>query len=698
MTPSPPSSPGATAETLTQQALAARQAGRLAEAASLFGQALTVGPAHPQSLRLAGETLYRLGLLRSAEDAVTAASHLRPGDPSADLLLGRILQARGQPVEALAAFERVTAARPTDAMAWRFQATALVALGRHGEARTLLATSDRLQPESAGGYNEFGISLLAERRPAEAEFLFRHALSLDGELVAAWQNLGAALAAQDRLDEAVHAERRAVDRQPNSAAGWTNLAAFANAGGRFREARQAIQRAHTLAPGSADVLNNLANLRIDEGDAAAAGAVLDGALRIAPAHRSAGSNRLLTRNYIVDTAAPADWLSTAQAFARRLLPEALPLPRHSTRDAHRRLRVGFVSADFRRHSCASFLGPLFAHWPRHNLELFAYSDNIADDDVTVRLRACADSWCPSATYGDIALAERISDDRIDILVDLAGHMAGNRLPAFALKPAPIQVSWLGYPDTTGLDTIDYRLTDAIADPPGQTEALHSETLWRLPRCFLAFGAEPGLSDSDPRPEGDGIVFGSFNHLPKVTPAVVAAWSRILTAVPASRLVLKAKRLGEPETQDRYRRLFAAHGIDADRLDLVGWRSAPADHLSLYRRVDIALDPFPYNGTTTTCEALHMGVPVITLAGSRHASRVGASLLAAVGLDALVANSVDDYVARVTALAQDTERRRAFARQLSAGVAASPLCDGQRFAADFAAALRGMWKRWCANGA
>jgi len=277
-------------------------------------------------------------------------------------------------------------------------------------------------------------------------------------------------------------------------------------------------------------------------------------------------------------------------------------------------------------------------------------------------------------------------------------MAGNRLPVFALKPAPLQVSWLGYPDTSGLDTIDYRLTDATADPPGQTEFLHSETLWRLPRCFLAFGAEPATEDGhDRRSAGDGIVFGSFNHLPKVTPAVVAAWARLLAAAPRSRLLLKAKRLSEPETRERYRDLFAAHGIDAGRLDLVGWRSSPGDHLALYGQVDIALDPFPYNGTTTTCEALAMGVPVLTLAGSRHASRIGASLLNAVGLQALVATTIDDYVARGVALAADGERRRAIQRALQAGMAAAPLCDAEGFAGDFAVALRGMWKRWCETG-
>lgn len=691
MTPSAP-----TADALIARAVAARQAGRLAEAAGLFGQALAAGPVQPQALLLTGETLYRLGLLRSAYDAVSTAQILAPGDPGADLLLGRILAARGLPVEALAAFERVTAARPQDATSWRFHATALMALGRRDDARLMLATADRLQPESAEGYNQFGISLLAERRPAEAELLFRQALALDPTLLAGWQNLGAALAAQDRLNEAIDAERQAVERQPNSAAGWTNLGAFANAAGRFREARQALERAHTLAPRAADTLNNLANLRLEEGDAAAARGLLDAALHAAPGHRSATDNLLLSRNYVVDTAGP-DWLPAARKAVTGIRPDAPPLPHHGSRDARRRLRIGFVSADFRRHSCASFLAPLFAHWSRADLELVAYSDNHADDDVTVSLKAGVDLWRTVTGLGDIALAEQISDDRIDILVDLAGHMAGNRLPVFALKPAPLQISWLGYPDTTGVDAIDYRLTDAIADPPGLTDALHSEALWRLPECFIAFSPAAPPPESESSRNDGRIVFGSFNHLPKVTPAVVAVWARLIKAVPDSRLVLKAKRLGEPETRERYVALFGAEGVSAERLDLVGWRDAPGDHLALYRQIDIALDPFPYNGTTTTCEALAMGVPVVTLAGSRHASRVGASLLAAVGLHDLVANSVDDYVERAAALACDGERCRAIARELRLNFATSTLCDGQRFATRFAAALRQMWVRFCEKG-
>jgi protein O-GlcNAc transferase len=688
MTASRPPSGAAGPTALSARALQARRDGRLAEAAQLFTRVLAEAPPEPQSLLMAGETFYRIGLLRAAEEAVTAGQALAPGQAAAEFLLGRILLARGRLDEARDALVRAIRLRPEDALAWRLLAALLASVKRDGEARDAFAEADRLQPGQAAAYNELGISLLGERRPREAEALFRQALALAPDLVAALQNLGAALAAQERLDEAMDAEREALARQPSSVSALVNFGAFANSRGRFRASRHALLRAYAAAPAAPDVLNNLAQLRLEEGDTAAAAALLDEAVRKAPAHRAAGHNRLLARNYIVDTA-PADWLAAARQVAAPY-SSSVPLALGRREAQGQRLRVGMISPDFRRHSCASFLGPLFAHRDRQAFELVAYSDNPADDEITTTLRAAVDVWRPVSHLNDVTVAEAIADDRIDILVDLCGHMAGNRLPVFALQPAPVQVSWLGYPDTTGVDAIKFRLTDAISDPPGMTVALHSETLWRLPRCFLAFGPDGAAPPAGRNTDGDGVVFGSFNHLPKVTPAVVAAWSRILAAVPGSRLLMKAKRLGEPETRERYLKLFSEHGIAEAHLDLIGWQDAPQDHLALYQRIDIALDPFPYNGTTTTCEALWMGVPVVTLAGTRHAGRVGASLLNAVGLESCVARTIDEYVALAAGLATgaapDVPRGEDLRRQM----AQSALCDGRAFAAAFAEALRGMW--------
>lgn len=691
MSRTPP--PESAVESLVAEALACRQAGRLGAAATLFARVLQSAP-EAGYLLLAAETLYRVGLLRAAREALAAARALAPGTMEIEVMLGRVLTAAGEPEAAAEALARAVALRETPT-ALRFLGAVLYGMDRHAESAQAFARADAIQPEPAEGYNQLGVGLLAERRPREAEAAFRRALALSGGLVAAHQNLGAALAAQDKVEAAIAAEQQAVRVAPDSPAGWLNLGTFANAAGDFATARAALHEAARLSPDSPDILTNLAQMTLEEGDAAGALALLERALTLAPGHRAAGGSWLLARNYLPSRS--ADGLAGARSVAAQLRPDApFPMPHANDRTPDRRLRVGFVSPDFRRHSCASFLLPLFATRDRAAYELFAYSDNPADDAVTEILRRDADHWRPIAHLGDVSAAELISDDRIDVLVDLSGHMAANRLPVFALKPAPVQVSWLGYPDTTGLDTIDYRLTDAAADPPGTGDAGYSEQLWRLPGPFLVYGADP----ESPRPPVDdesAPVFCSFNHLPKVTPEVVATWARILDAVPRARLLMKARRLGEPATRDRYLRLFGRHGIAPARLDLVGWQAAPRDHLALYGRAGIGLDPFPYNGTTTTCEALWMGVPVVALAGSTHAARVGASLLTAVGLPELIATSVDDYVARAVALAGDRARRSALRQGLRERMAASPLCDAPGFSRRFEAALRGMWTKWCRSG-
>jgi predicted O-linked N-acetylglucosamine transferase (SPINDLY family) len=290
----------------------------------------------------------------------------------------------------------------------------------------------------------------------------------------------------------------------------------------------------------------------------------------------------------------------------------------------------------------------------------------------------------------------VRQDNIDILVDLSGHTGTNRLPVFARKPAPVQVTYLGYPNTTGLSTIDYRLTDAWADPPGKTERWHTETLIRLPHGFLCYrppNATPAVAPPPVQANGH-ITFGSFNSLVKTTPAVVACWAHILQQVPDARLVIKNKSFRDPSVCARYQGLFAEHGIAPERLELVGWIDNLNNHLELYHRLDIALDPFPYNGTTTTCEALWMGVPVITLAGHTHAGRVGVSLLSRLDLTDLIAGDPDDYTQRAVRLAQDRATLARLRPRLRPRLQASSLCDGPAFARDVEAAYREMWRGWC----
>jgi protein O-GlcNAc transferase len=340
--------------------------------------------------------------------------------------------------------------------------------------------------------------------------------------------------------------------------------------------------------------------------------------------------------------------------------------------------------------------PLLRGHDRQKVEVFCYAEVTRPDSFTARLQGLADHWRVTVGLSDQRLAERIRTDGIDILVDLAGHTAGNRLPVFARKPAPVRVTWLGYPNTTGLKAIDYRLVDAVTDPDGEADAWASETLVRLEDGFVCYrGLRDGPELTPPPCLKTGTVtFGSFNNPAKVSTATFDAWAKLLSRLPQARLLLKGMWFADASTCALFLARLGERGVAADRVELVTWLPA-AEHLALYHRVDIALDPFPYNGTTTTCEALWMGVPVITLRGHRHAGRVGASLLTRIGLTDLIAHSIEEYVEIAVALAGNSGRLDDLRRALRPRMAASTICDERAFACKMEAAFRSMWQHWCA---
>lgn len=377
-------------------------------------------------------------------------------------------------------------------------------------------------------------------------------------------------------------------------------------------------------------------------------------------------------------------------------------PRHSARyrgvpDPERLLRIGYVSRNFLRHSVGFFIEPVIAQHDRSRYRVYCYYTHEVVDETTQRIEKLADVWRHVSGDDDATLAARIGDDQIDILVDLGGHTKLNRLGVFARRPAPVQMTWIGYPDTTGLPAIDYRITDAIADPAPGADALHTERLLRLDAPFLAY--QPPLdSPAVASRESGTLTFGSFNMLAKLNDPMLALWARILEAVPGSRVLLKSSAFRHGETVSRVLERFGVHGVDPERIELRDWTADRALHLAAYGEIDIALDTFPYNGTTTTCEALWMGVPVVTLAGEVHMSRVGATLLAAAGLRDLVAGSAEDYVRIAVALARDTTRRRTLRGDLRQRLAASPLLDHTGFSRKLERAMRLAWRQWCASQA
>ena len=358
-----------------------------------------------------------------------------------------------------------------------------------------------------------------------------------------------------------------------------------------------------------------------------------------------------------------------------------------------KLRIGYISGDFNKHSVAYFFEPLLQHHNANAVETFCYYNYHVIDAATKRLMSFSNYWHSIFGVSDTDVVNLIKNDNIDILVDLSGHTDKNRLLVFAQKPAPIQVTWLGYPNTTGLSAIDYRLTDIIADPIGEADDLHSETLLRLPNGFQCYkGDQTVIADVNlPQKSNGYITFGSFNNLSKVTPEVIQVWSKILHAIPTSRLILKNSMLNHGKKQ--LLELFKQEGIAEDRIKLHETLASMEEHLKLYSAIDIGLDPFPFNGATTTCEALWMGVPVITLLGDRHVGRVGASILTNVGLTDFIAQDIDGYVELAIKMASNIEYLQDIRQGLRKKMESSPLCNGKSFACDIENAYQDMWNKY-----
>jgi predicted O-linked N-acetylglucosamine transferase (SPINDLY family) len=626
---------------------------------------------------------------------------------------------------------------PGDAEIAMNHGNALRALGRHDEARERYAQALALRPDYVAAHYNLGWVHQIQGRLEEAIACYERALQLDPQLAEAHNARGGIAAGQGRLDDAVGSYRRALELQPDNAEALTNLGVALKQQGKLDEAFAACARAAALKPGDATAQINLgavlqAQGRLDEAEAAYAKAVaLDGGSRTARENLSnavacqgrmaeaealqrtvlaaspdavlAHSNLLFCLNYRADVGADyvferhREWgMRHAEGLARR--DHANDRTAEAGSPGHRRLRIGYVSPDFKNHSVARFFLPLLAHHDRDAIEVTCYAELKRPDAITARIQGLAGHWCPTVGLSNEELAARIRADRVDILVDLAGHTSDNRLLTFARTPAPVEVSWLGYANTTGVAAIEYRFSDAECEPPGDSDRRSSERIWRLPHGFHCFGPPDDAPAVAPPPSAarGTTTFGSFNNFLKLAPETIALWGRVLAAVPGSRLLLKSNFVFDAAAHRRHLERFVAAGIDPARIAILPYMPDDRAHLAAYAEVDVALDPFPYNGTTTTCEALWMGVPVVTLRGDRHAARVGTSLLTRVGLESLIADDEAGYVARAAELATAPARLVSLRAGLRAQVAASKLCDAAGFARDIEDAYRAMWRAWCAR--
>ena len=549
---------------------------------------------------------------------------------------------RGSWTMRVACYRRALELKPDYAEAHNNLGVALKDQGKLDEAVACYRRALELKPDYAEAHYNLGNALKDQGKLDEAVACYRRALELKPDYAEAHNNLGVALKDQGKLDEAVACYRRALELKPDYAEAHNNLGVAFKDQGKLDEAVACYRRALELKPDYAEAHNNLGVAFKDQGKLDEAVACFRRALELKPDFAAAHSNLVYTQMFCPGYDAQTLYEEHRRWNRQHAEPlEKFIQPHLNDRSPDRRLRIGYVSPDFRRHPVGRFLLPLLESHDHQSFEIFCYASVRIPDAMTDRCRAHADVWRDVLGLSDEQVAHAIRQDQIDILVDLTMHMANNRLLVFARKPAPVQVTYLAYCGTTGLSTMDYRLTDPYLDPPGRDERFYCEQSVRLPETYWCYRppVETPPVNALPALEAGHVTFGSLNNFCKVSSAALAAWSRLLQAVPGSRLLLHAHAGSHRE---RVRRFLTEQGISAERVVFVDFQPT-AEYFGVYRQIDVALDPFPYGGGTTTCDALWMGVPVVSLAGQTAVGRGGVSILSNVGLPELVAQDSEQYV-------------------------------------------------------
>ncbi len=725
----PPSMSSANTAALLNTALQHHQQGQLPQAEALYRRILAAQPGHPEALHLLGVIGYQAGRHEEAVEQIGRAIASRPNVAAYHSNLGMALRALGRLEEAAASYHRALQLNPEYAEAHNNLGVTLRALGRLQEAAASCRRAAAIRPEYAEAWNNLGTAQQDLGNAADAVASYQRAVGIAPGYVQAWSNLGAAhtalgqlapavescrraldldpacseahhhlgaaLHAQGRLQQAEESYRQAVAAQPDFIEAWLNLGNVLDAGGRLSEAEACYRRSAAIRADYPEAPYNLGNVLFRQGRVGEAVSSYRQTLAIRPLSVEAHSNLLMALEYDPECDRETLFQEYCAWDARHARPHAAMFLSHpNDPDPDRPLRVGYVSADFRNHPVALYLEPVLRAHDRAQIEVFCYSNNALEDRVTERLRAQAGHWRSIVGVSDTEAAAQVRADGIDILCDLSGHTGGNRLLLFARKPAPVQVTWMGYPGTTGLRAMDYILVNECVCPAGN-ERFFAEKVMHLPLGLPAYTRPAGVGDPPPVPmlSRGAATFGCFNNLAKAPPAVLRLWARILRQLPGSRLHLKTAALADEGVRERVLGLFAEEGIPGDRILLSG-RSPMADYFAAHGQVDVALDPFPYNGGTTTLDALWMGVPVVALKGDRYAARCGFSHLSAVGLQELVAENADEYVAKAVSLATDGKRLEQYRGTLRARLESAALYDAEHFARKLEAAFREMWRAWC----
>ncbi len=690
------SSPNSAHE-LKREALTLFQAGRLAEARDVCLKASDLDSTDAVIWCLLGTLNGVLGDIEEAIKCLRTATGLQSDYAEAHANLGVALEKQGRLMEALASYQQAIRLRPGHADAYFNAGNASKAAGRLNEAVQYYRAALQIRPGDAETLTNMGAVLVTLNRHTDAVACYEQALRNNPSSAEAWNNLGASYEALGRIQDALEHYQHALSIRPAYAEAQNNLGnAFAGLN-KPVEAMASYRCAIALKPDYVEAHYNLGLVCARLGLAQEAVAAYRCACTLKPGFAAPCENLLFMLNYdpTCGTTELFDqhirWGKTRGIIRERGHANAP--------DPHRRLRIGYVSPDFRDHAVAYFLEPILMNQDRHDIETFCYAEITTPDTVTARLKELAQHWRSTTGRTDEEVARMIESDGIDILVDLSGHTAGNRLDVFARRPAPVQATYLGYPNTTGLTTIDYNITDEIVDPVGQSELLYTEALVRLPGAFYCYRPpdEAPAVGTAPVLDNGYITFGSLNTLLKINDQVMALWAKLLEAVPSTRLILQSSTFATLAGQELYRERFHSHGIAPERLVLLP-ATPLAKHLAVYQKIDIALDPFPWNGHTTSCHALWMGVPVITLKGPARAGRLTTSLLTCLGLTKFIAYSPNDYLRIAETWANDIQGLVELRAKLRASMADSPLCDSKGFTHTLEQAYREMWRKWCVSTA
>lgn len=661
--------------------------GEQGNALGAFEKALRLKKDDAEAITHYAMALQKFDRGKDAISQIRKACALEPDSVEHQANFASLLEQNKRYVDALAAYGKAARMNPDVGYIWFRQGKLLNGLKRYAESMPMLEKAVSLPGRLGEFHYELGLALHMSKRFPEALDQYGQALAAGYNTAALQCNRGVIFKELRRGGDSIMAFHTAVKMDPSNLSYLNNLGAAALELGLNSEALDCFEEAVRQNPKIATAQNNIGNLLKDRARGMDALPHYRKSMELDPSSSDTQSNYLLCHMYLSEMD-PKTVFEEHRKWGLEKAKKTPPAFKFKPRSPGSKLRVGFLSGDLCHHPVAHFIEPLFREYDKERFEFVAYGDQRKSDEFSERFAKQVDFWRETCSLTDEALAKKIHEDRVDILFELSGHTAYNRMGVLALKPAPLQASYLGYPGTTGLPTMDFRITDELVDPVGMTEKFHTERLIRLSRCAWCYEPDAVAPEVGTLPfqRNGHITFGCFNNMAKLNPALFDMWAEILIKVPDSHLRLKARTLTDDRVKNELKDYFTAKGIAAERLDFFGHTRKIHEHLNHYHEVDIALDSFPYHGTTTTCEAMWMGCPVVTRAGAAHVSRVGVSLLSAVGLEEFIGQNREDYIGKAAALAGDIDRLVELRAGMRDRLKSSPLMNAPDFAREFEVAL------------